>query len=179
MHTDAAPTDRRPRRALHWLCCALVLMVGMTRQLVICTHADGPPHLEFAHFEGSSNHDGHHGQHGHHAGCCHGHAATAAQGSDEEAASAARRGEPAPCEDSDDPHGSCDDVQLCVELGPQPLADHVDGDGGGQGPLWTPPSLAAWWERAAAPILAPRGTGPPRPRLRPYLAHRASIVLLI
>ncbi len=168
MHADAVQTERRPRHAMHWLCCALVLVISVSRQLVICTHADGPPHLEFAHPEGSAT------QH-RHGGCCHDHVHVTFAAVTPSGAACDHDS----CDDSDDPHSSCDHVHLSVEVGPQPAPDHVDAANVCDAPSWAPPRSVRFCSVFASALRPPPGTGPPSPGPRPYLAHRASTVLLI
>lgn len=153
------PTTRR--HAVHWLCCALVVLMGMTRQLVICKHDDGPAHLEFAHPEGAAHH---------HGGCCHDHVHVvfAAQTEDDG------------CTECVAPHESCDHVHLSVDVGPRPAPSLQGARGFEPAPLWSPPAPKAhrrWLLSAARPT---PGTGPPDPAPPPpWLAQRASVVLLI
>lgn len=147
---------------MHWLCCVLVLLIGMTRQLVICKHDDGPAHLEFAHPEGSST------QH-HHGGCCHDHVHVVFVEHD--------HGDG--CEDCDDPHTSCDHVHLSVEVGPKPVPDQADLADIAACPMWLPPMPVEGRGPKAHTAQPPPSTGPPPPRPREYLALRASTVLLI
>jgi len=148
------------RHAVHWMCCALVVLMGMTRQLVICKHDDGPAHLEFAHPEGAAHH---------HGGCCHDHVHVvfAAQTEDDG------------CTECVAPHASCDHVHLSVDVGPRPAPSLLGAQGFELAPLWSPPAPKAhrrWLLSAARPT---PGTGPPDPAPPPWLAQRASVVLLI
>lgn len=53
-------TARHPLPLRLALLAAFVLVVGLPRLLVLCTHADGEASLEWAHLEGSCCHDGSH-----------------------------------------------------------------------------------------------------------------------
>lgn len=154
----------RPRTARHWLCVALVLLIGMTRQLVICTHEGGQAHIEFAHVEGSSSHHGHH-----HGGCNHVHFDFGAQSVDGHEHD----------DECDDPHSSCDHVHLSVDVGPKPIGDVVDVPLADSIAMWLPPQVHDELVATARAALPPPSTGPPRPRPRQYLALLASTVLLI
>ncbi|MFN3241644.1 MAG: hypothetical protein ACE37K_09050 [Planctomycetota bacterium] len=164
------PAAEGRRTARHWLCIALVLLIGMTRQLVICTHQGGQTHIEFAHQEGASSHHGHH-----HGGCNHAHFVIDARGGQHGAQQHAHPDG----DDCDDPHSSCDHVHLSVDVGPKPLPDVVDLPFAQPIVLWLHPELQDQWASTERPAQPPPATGPPRPRPRQYLALRASTVLLI
>lgn len=145
-----------------------MLLIATTRQLVICQHQGGTTHIEFAHVEGASHHQGHH-----HGGCGHDHVhlAPAVPDSDPD--------HDDHDDDCDDPHSSCDHVHLSVDVGPKPMSDVVDVPMPDAAAMALPPQRLRWSGAVRPAAEPPPATGPPRPRPRPYLALRASTVLLI
>jgi len=180
-HSVPNPAVERPGTAMHWLCCALVLLIGMTRQLVICTHHDGGSHLEFAHADGAAGH--HHGHHhgNHWGGCDHVHLVFEQHADDHghDHDHGHGHGPDLGGDDTDDPDGSSDHVHLNVEVGPKPLADAGKLPTPHGVALWLPPEVAQWLVQATHAAQPPPATDPPDPRPRQYLALRASTVLLI
>ena len=146
---------------MHWLCCALVLLIGMTRELVICKHADGPSHFEFSHPEGDGDH--------HHGGCRHDHVHVAWTSYGDRDAG----------EEHGEPPAPCAHVHLSVDVGPEPEAAVTAAARAGA-PLMLPDVAAPTWRtpvrRAPPPASA---TGPPKPKVSSHLTQRASVVLLI
>ncbi|MFK7740267.1 MAG: hypothetical protein AB8H80_08080 [Planctomycetota bacterium] len=163
-----------PKRALLLLCAALVMLLGLTRHFVMCTHQDGDMHIEFVHAEGQAV--GHVHPHRHPHGHPHGHACCGGGcGLSSDA--------PAPADGDEDPHDSCKHVVLDVDVGEMPCGDAL--------PAWAPRhELAIWlplepiagWIGAARNHRAPPATGPPiRMRIAPSttLEWRRCTVLLI
>ena len=50
--THSPQADRLTARLAVWLGCIVMLLTGLSRQLVLCTGDDGVAHIEFVHDEG-------------------------------------------------------------------------------------------------------------------------------
>ena len=140
-----------------WLCAALLFVVGLSQQLVLCAPDGGNVHLDFLHDEGAC--------------CAHAAIAPAVDGQHPDAPADERDG--GRSADSD-PH--CEHVDLAIDVGTGPSPDHADAPAAS--PVFVPPTATIPWltsHQTTSP--QPPATGPPRPR--PWLAHHRTLVLLI
>ena len=152
--------ETKPSRAVHWLCCALMALVGVTRHVVICEDANGRTHLELSHSEGTGDH---------HSGCRHDHVHVVW----------APDGDRGAGEESRGTDGPSVHTHLDVDVGPTP-------PDGAAGAACDAPHLAhthrgppRWSAPIRRPPPKPLATGPPPPGGSSHLAQRASVVLLI